>query len=79
MFISKKEKWKILEICDVLTDKLILVNNRIPKNIEIVDCETCGCMVKKELAVKGGNVVKKDFDHTPYYCKRCAPVKKVKK
>ena len=42
------------------------------------DCEICGCIVRKSMAVKGKAEIrnyanKTDYIFTPYYCKRCAP------
>ena len=53
----------------------------------IITCESCGCCVSAEQAVKGdseirfkeerddlfGKVEQKEYIHTPYYCKFCAP------
>ena len=43
-----------------------------------LDCEICGCLVRKNMAVKGKAEIrnyanKTDCIFTPYYCKRCAP------
>jgi hypothetical protein len=55
-----------------------------------IDCESCGCMVKKEKSVKGKSEVRtkpiycdagfvlrieEEEIFTPYYCKRCAKEK----
>jgi len=39
-----------------------------------LDCDICGCIVRKHIAVKGKAEIRNtDYIFTPYYCKRCAP------
>ena len=52
---------------------------------DTVDCEVCGCRVRKEYAKQGKSEVRTrrgylhfawqniEFIYTPFFCKRCAP------
>lgn len=69
--------------------RLKVIETKVSNIPETVDCEICGCMVRKEVAVKGKSEVRERFNgrlfslffihaedeylYTPYFCKRCAP------
>jgi len=48
-----------------------------------IACETCGCLVHKDYAIKGSSFIRtskgefafppKEYIHTPYYCRCCWP------
>lgn len=64
------------------------VNRERPAIPDTVDCETCGCMIRKEKAIRGKSKIMGVPPlwrtpywelYTPYYCRRCAPKKPVVK
>lgn len=84
----RKEGYKILY--DPTGDAGILLSSR--PTASVVDCETCGCQIKKENAIAGEPFIRQrgrwvdnsyygseDYIHYPYYCKKCAPKKKTTK
>jgi hypothetical protein len=84
MWISKQKKKNLIddEIRELGKRISILENSIAP----YVECETCGCLLKKDTAIEGKKTIEQklsydkifsmqriDYIHTPYYCRKCKP------
>jgi len=78
--LKKIKEWMFKDVIKRLEDRVF----------ETINCETCGCMVRKDIAIKGKAELKEKFNigiagyfetytymYTPYFCKRCAKEKAI--
>lgn len=82
--INNTELERIKRIKEMLNKEETRIEVQKYINTNLVSCEKCECLIKKEDAIEGKKKIMKscitseDYIHTPYYCHKCAPNKSKK-